>query len=104
MAPSRLDDQRAAYHLHAAKFSAPSGAVFVNVAVDPTPLVASGRNAEGEATVPGSWTYAVAIVGGGAPSLALKANGTVVAWSWNAEKSSSLSSGSLPLLRIASWN
>ena len=63
--------------------SATSTAVFVNVAIAPTQLVAWGRNVEGEATVPAGLTDAVTVVAGGAHSVALKTDGTVVAWGRN---------------------
>ena len=65
--------------------TATSAAVFVNVAVGPTQVVAWGRNVEGEATVPDGLTGAVAVAAGGAHSVALQADGTVVAWGRNAE-------------------
>jgi alpha-tubulin suppressor-like RCC1 family protein len=73
--------------------AATSATVFVNVATGPTQIVAWGGNTEGETSVPGGLTDAIAGGAGGAHAVALRANGTVVAWGRNAEGQATVPGG-----------
>ena len=46
-------------------------------------VVGWGLNDDGQTTIPGGLSNAVAIAAGHAHSLALKTDGTVVGWGWN---------------------
>jgi alpha-tubulin suppressor-like RCC1 family protein len=60
----------------------PSAPVFVNVAVNPGELVFKGDSSYGTSTPPGGLTSIVSVAAGSLHAVALKGDGTVVAWGY----------------------
>ncbi len=81
--------------------AATSTAAFVHVSIAPTQIVAWGRNAEGEATVPAGLTDAVGVAAGGAHAVALRANGTVIAGGRNIEGQATVPGGLSGIVALA---
>lgn len=73
--------------------STTSTAIFVNVAVSPALVVASGDNVLGQLLVPSGLTSVLAVSAGGYHSLALKGDGTVAGWGYNDNRPITIPSG-----------